>query len=89
MKMLVVLFLVFLGACASTSKSSNNNKDADQMMRLTLAYLSSKCSGYGFAVGTAEHSMCMKGQARELKRYLEKLEVEDKAKSESFYRDIK
>ena len=70
MKITVVLFLIFLGACATASKFSK------------------QCEGYGFEVGSTDHSICMKRESRELRGYLERLEAEDKAKSDSFYRDI-
>lgn len=47
-----------------------------------------QCTAYGFAPDSVEHAICVKRETRELRNYFERLEAEDKAKDESFYRDI-
>ena len=47
-----------------------------------------QCTSYGFSPESAEHAICVKRETRELRNYFERIEAEDRAKDESFHRDI-
>jgi len=47
------------------------------------------CQGYGFSTDSADYAVCVDREAKILRQYLERQEAEEKAKHDSFYRELK
>jgi len=47
-----------------------------------------QCAAYGFAVDSADFSVCIERETKKVRDYLERVEAEEKSKRESLYRDI-
>jgi len=47
-----------------------------------------QCETYGFGTDSADYAVCVERETKKLRNYLEQKEAEEKAKSESFYRDL-
>lgn len=47
-----------------------------------------QCQSYGFGIDSADYSVCIERETKKVRDYLDRQEAEEKAKSESFYRDL-
>lgn len=47
-----------------------------------------QCERYGFALDSADYAVCVERETKKVRNYLEQKEAEEKAKNDSFYRDL-